>query len=129
MAKNKNIGVYSTNSIALKASLIEGVGVFATHSLNSGIELFTNWRESSRIYSQDELDSLGELRKYLCSYQDGYIGPDSFDNMHLSWFMNHSDNPNVGVIGDVTGKYISLREIQEGEELLIDYNIIGATII
>ena len=129
MAINKSTE-YSTNSIILKSSLIEGVGVFTTHSLDANIELFINWRKSSKIYSSNEYDSLGELRKYPCHYQDGYIGPDSFDNMHLSWFLNHSDNPNVGIIGDdVTGKYITLREIEEGEELLINYNLIGAIMI
>jgi len=126
MERDKVPGAYSENSIELMVSLIDGVGVFATHCLNSGIELFTGWQENSRFYTQEEFESLGKLGRFPCRYLDGYIGPDRFDNMHLSWFMNHSDSPNVGVIGGSKGKYVSLREIQKGEELVIDYELCGA---
>jgi SET domain-containing protein len=119
-------GDYTQFSLILRASSIEGVGVFATHTLRSGVELFTGWEDSSKIYSEEEAQSLGELKKYLCRYGSSYIGPAKWDNMHLSWFLNHSKNPNIAATSGVMGKYYTLREIQKGEELSIDYNSIDA---
>ena len=117
---------YSEYSLILRASKIEGVGVFVTHTLALGAELFGDWILSSKIYKKEDLHALGELRKFLCHYKGDYIGPAHWDYLHISWFLNHSENPNIGVVGGVDGKYITLREIQTGEELLIDYNQIDA---
>jgi hypothetical protein len=49
-----------------------------------------------------------------------YGCPESFSLMTVSWYINHSKNPNVGC--DEHYKFVALRDIREGEELTADYN-------
>ena len=65
------------------------------------------------------------LVENYCLYdQDNYFVPDyGFKKMDVSLFLNHSDAPNIISIND--GEYFeATRDIEAGEELLIDYGAI-----
>lgn len=51
---------------------------------------------------------------------DFYLTPGSLEEVaDMSVFINHSCDPNVGFLGQVT--YVAMREIKAGEELCHDY--------
>ncbi|MGB4969387.1 MAG: SET domain-containing protein, partial [Saprospiraceae bacterium] len=52
-----------------------------------------------------------------------YVPADGFKTMDVSFFLNHSSEPNIISIND--GEFFeTLKEIECGEELLIDYGSI-----
>ena len=112
---------WSEYSAILAPSPIEGVGVFVTHDIKAGTIVLTGKCRVVRMHEEEiPLDFL----KYCTDIQNGYcLRPSRFDYMEIDWFLNHSFEPNVGI--DIKDDYYSLRNIQAGEELLIDYNCLG----
>jgi len=102
--------------VILKPSPIEGIGVFAIKDITKGC----------RDMSKTEVDTLPAHAQFLignyCLYDDtNYFLPgDGFKKIDVSLFLNHSDTPNIISIDD--GDYFeAIRDIQAGEELLVDY--------
>lgn len=51
-----------------------------------------------------------------------------FESLHYTWFLNHSDNPNIvekiiKSTPEIT-EYYSCKKIKKGDELLVDYKTI-----
>ena len=56
----------------------------------------------------------------FCPVVDDYfIAPSDFNQMTMSWYMNHSDEPNVTVVPDL--QFVTSRVIHVGEELTTNY--------
>jgi len=109
-------------SFRLKPSDIGGVGVFALHDIETDIPLALKPNEKVGIVRQRE-DIPDELIEYCIANQDGtYSCPPEFNHMHLVWYLNHSNQPNAELR---EMSYYSIRPIKAGEEILIDYNILG----
>ena len=77
-------------------------------------------------------DAVGELpehfRRLCCDYEfdDGYeVCPADFQSPALSFFINHSCDPNVAS-ADNWETMIVLRNIEAGEELTCDYGTVNA---
>ncbi len=75
---------------------------------------------------RSEIDALPEHSRKLvetyCLFDDThYWVPEyGFKVMDVSVYLNHSDQPNIISVND--GEFFeTLRDIEEGEELLIDY--------
>jgi len=49
-----------------------------------------------------------------------YFPDHSLNAIDISYFLNHSDNPNVGPRAD-GNEFVTLRNIKKGEELFSDY--------
>ncbi len=118
--------------VMLRPSPIAGVGVFAVRNIPRGCrEMFgpPDPADEWVTLSHAELDNLPlharQLVENYCLYdQVHYFVPRAgFKKMDLSLFLNHSDTPNLVSIDDGAW-FETLREIQEGEELLIDYGAI-----
>ena len=116
--------------VMIRPSPIEGIGVFAIRDIPTGCRsMFSapladkdEWLKIPR----KEIDALPAHSKQLietyCLYDDDhYFVPEyGFKKMDLVNFLNHSDEPNVISIND--GEYFeAVRDIQYGEELVIDY--------
>jgi len=113
-------GVYTR----LKPSKIHGVGVFAIRHIPKGTPVFTHdnqpiaWVDKKSIGSIPK--SLRDLYDDFCIIKgDKYGCPEHFDMLTTSWYLNHSNNPNVAV--DDGYRFYALRDIEEGEELTVDY--------
>jgi hypothetical protein len=52
-------------------------------------------------------------------HDDKYGCPKHFDALTVSWYLNHSDQPNVAA--DANYRFSALRDIDAGEELTVDY--------
>jgi len=119
--------------ITLKPSPVHGIGVFALRDIPKGCKtLFSrNVGEWIRVPISD-IDQLPDQTRNMvetyCLYDEThYYLPDyGFKVMDLVNYLNHSSTPNVISVND--GEYFeSLREIKEGEELLVNYGEIVDT--
>ncbi len=112
----------------LAASSIHGLGVFANENVAPGriISRFmppldvTLPPEYIPILSPAEQEYL-KIYAYHSIFSQLYVLTGDHDR-----FMNHSDDPNVGMNPDGTSTNIALREIAAGEELTCDYRTFDA---
>jgi len=117
--------------IMLKPSLIEGIGVFAIRDIPKGCRtIFSAGVGEWITISIDEVEKLPAHSRNLvetyCLYDDeNYFVPDyGFKLMDLVLYLNHSSNFNIASVND--GEYFeALRDIQAGEELLVNYSSIA----
>ena len=113
--------------VTLKTSPIHGIGVFAIRDIPKGCKHFfsKNIGEWIKLPISDveKLPAYSkELIETYCLYdEENYFVPDyGFKVMDLVNYLNHSNTPNIISVND--GVYFeAIRDIQCGEELLIDY--------
>jgi SET domain-containing protein len=134
MSKKDLLAELSDNTyIMLRPSTIAGVGVFALIDIPKGCRAMFSKPDAAEEWitlSKAEVDALPPHSKFMvenyCLYDDDlnyFVPAQGFKKMDLSVFLNHSDTPNVQSIND--GDYFeTLRQIQAGEELLINYGSI-----
>ena len=120
----------SKTYVMIKPSPLHGIGVFAIRDIPKGTkdifsEGFGDWIKVSK----QEVDALPKHSRDLienhCLFdEDHYFIPEyGFKLVDLVIYLNHSDTPNVQSLNDGE-QFEALRDIQEGEELLVDYGTI-----
>ena len=130
MTKEELLQELASNTwVMIKPSPIEGIGVFALQDIPKGCRsMFSKANEQEQwiTVSKAEVEKLPAHAKDLvanyCLYDDeNYFIPDyGFKKMDLVNFLNHSDTPNILSINE--GEFFeAIRDIQKGEELVIDY--------
>jgi len=115
----------SDKSFILKPSEIigAGVGVYALHDIEPNTWLAIKPHGESLGVKVKEEDIPKELITYCIANDDGtWNCPPDFSHMHLVWYLNHSHSPNADKRKD---GYYSLGHINAGEEITIDYNVLG----
>jgi SET domain-containing protein len=110
--------------VRLKPSKIHGVGVFAIKRISKGDLIFPDDDGEMTWVNKKLIDKLPAAIKRLyidfCVYEgDRVLCPSSFNRMTISWFLNHSDNPNVAC--DENYCFTALRDIEVDEELTANY--------
>ena len=118
--------------VMLRPSPVAGIGVFALRSIPKGCrDMFSKPDPNEKwiILTKEEVLNLPTHAKILvenyCLFDANqyYVPDNGFKALDVSLFLNHSDTPNIISIED--GNYFeTLRDIAEGEELLIDYGSI-----
>lgn len=130
MTKEKLLQELAQNTwVMLKPSPIGGIGVFALRDIPAGCrDMFSKPDDTGEwiTVSKNEIETLPAHAQFLvgnyCLYdEDNYFIPaQGFKKMDLALFLNHADEPNIISVND--GDYFeTLRDIKEGEELVIDY--------
>jgi len=130
MTKSELLKEISQNTyVALQASPIAGVGVFAIKDIPKGCrEMFSkpDPTENWITISKEEVNALPAHAQWLignyCLFdeQNYYVPEQGFKKIDISLFLNHSDSPNIISIND--GDFFeAIRDIKAGEELVIDY--------
>jgi len=125
LIENANNNVYCR----LQCSKTHGIGVFAIRdiSMNTNpFKLSANGCEG--IYAIDDNPSLiekinhPEVKKMVKDF--GGFPKKGFNSMTISWYMNHSDKPNMNIATSLCDKLVfsTNKLIKKGEELLINYN-------
>ena len=102
-----------------------GVGVFATHDILAGtyLRLFGDDNPIRRLPKSAVPEP---LRGFCVDRGDALVCPPDFGYMPVGWYLNHSQTPNT-VLKDKFGQYgkwFAVRDIQSGEEIMIDYNFL-----
>lgn len=99
-----------------------GIGVFATHAIAQGtfLRLFGDRDAPDPVTKECRVQDVPDAFRMYCLHRpDGVIRPADFGCMEIGWFLNHSKHPNARHAGY---DYYAARDIQEGEEITIDYN-------
>jgi len=114
----------------LKPSPLHGIGVFAITAIQKGErKIFSDHEREWIEVSKEEVDALPQHARSLvenhCLFNEThyYIPEYGFKILDLAVYLNHSDQPNLISIND--GEFFeAIRDIEAGEELLIDYGTI-----
>ena len=113
------VSEWALNDVEVKASPIEGLGLFAVRSFRAGqrIRRINVVRE---VTPETPLrEDLGERADH-CDYPDGKIVLLGFPDRHV----NHSCDPSAYVSYEGGSCYlVARRDMQTGEEITCDYNI------
>lgn len=119
------------NYVMLKPSALHGIGVFAIRDITKGCRtIFSKGVDGWVKLSYNEVKQLPAYSRNLvetyCLYdEEYYFVPDyGFKLMDLSLYLNHSSQPNIQSVNEGE-QFEALRDIKEGEELLIDYGTIA----
>lgn len=117
--------------VALKPSPVHGIGVFAIRDIPKGCRTIFSKSAGEWIkLSFEEVEQLPAQSRNLietyCLYDEThYFVPDyGFKLMDLVLYLNHSAEPNIVSINEGE-QFEALRDIKEGEELLVDYGTIA----
>jgi SET domain-containing protein len=107
-----------------------GVGVIAIRSIPQGTDPFKNCDpfgdvleiSESEFEASDAPEEAKELARDFCALQNGtYFVPDyGIDAIDKSYFLNHSDTPNLTTHDDGES-FVALRDIAKDEELTANY--------
>lgn len=104
-----------------------GVGVFAVRDIGEGVDPFPGaWHGEYVEVSPEDLKTLPAgvqkmVRDYCIFQEPVWLVPEvGFNRLDISFFINHSNTPNVAT--DDGERFYALRNIAEGEELLVNYN-------
>ncbi len=118
-SEERIIQSYISKKIVKKTSKIHGKGLFCRvgKTIKSGeIVIIKGGHELRR----DELCSDGVIDSYLPIDDDMFLGAKTKSEKELvKLYINHSCDPNVGILGDRT--FVAIRDISQGEELTMDY--------
>jgi hypothetical protein len=108
----------------LKPSPLAGVGVFAIRPIPRGTYIFEPDDDDLVTVSTKWVQALeAPLRRLYEDFcvlkADIYKCPSSFNKLTPSWYLNHSDRPNVAA--DRSLQFYALRDISVDEELTANY--------
>ena len=110
-----------------------GVGVFAIREIKKGFRLFEGDSGAVVRVPQALVEKIPDLavrQMYVdfCPKREGnFIAPVDFNELTMSWYMNHSLNANV--TGDKSLQFTANRTIAIGEELTIDYRTLSDDVV
>ncbi len=112
-------------SFLLKPSPIAGVGVFVTHPIKKGTRLlvFSGAAPTRKIKMSEAKKNpvLAKFVEFFAVASGGWVYcPANFSAMPVGWYLNHSDKSNAH--HDEGYRYYASRDINEGEEVTINYN-------
>jgi hypothetical protein len=114
-------------NVRLKPSKVcSGVGVFSIIPIKKGTVIFKDVTEDNIHIKWEEIKDVDkrvkEYLKIICNFdEEGIYLSRTVNNINLSYFVNHSDKPNVkhDLDKDV---FIALRDIDIDEELVCVYD-------
>ena len=114
-------------NVRLKPSKVcSGVGVFSIIPIKKGTVIFKDVKEDNIHIKWEEIKDVDkrvkEYLKIICNFdEEGIYLSRTVNNINLSYFVNHSDKPNVkhDLDKDV---FIALRDIDIDEELVCVYD-------
>jgi uncharacterized protein len=124
MAVNKDKLPHRNLYTRIKASQ-KGVGLFAIRDIPRYTELFVGDFSDIVKVPVAEVEAIAdlELRQMYIDFcpvvDDHFVAPSDFNQMTMSWYLNHSDTPNVAV--DSQFQCTTSTLVAAGNELTADY--------
>jgi hypothetical protein len=128
MRKHILDSIKNESYVRLKPSKVcDGVGVFALRPIPKGIILFADVIPDKDFVRWDQLDDVdtivtGYLSSMCRTTSEGLYLSQTINNINLSYFVNHSDKPNV-VYDNTLDRYVTLVDVEEDQEILCKYNL------
>lgn len=119
--------IFNNCNVRLKPSKVcSGVGVFSIVPIKKGTIMFEDVNSDDIHIKWDELNGVDkrviDYLNVMCNTNtDGVYLSRTVNNINLSYFVNHSNNPNV--IHDLDKDvFITIRDIEVDEEIVCVYN-------
>lgn len=112
--------------VQLKPSKVcNGVGIFALRTIPKNTVLFTDVEPDSNLITWESLEGIDEqVLQYLNSIcntsEKGVYLNRTVNNINVTYYVNHSEQPNL-FHDKALDRFITLMEIQPGQELLCTY--------
>jgi hypothetical protein len=103
----------------------KGVGLFAIRDIPQGTKLFIGDVGHTVKMALSEVEKIpdSEVRQMYIDFcpliGNHFVAPSDFNRMTMSWYLNHSDNPNVLVIPEL--QFVTATFVMAGQELTADY--------
>lgn len=115
--------------VRLGPSSIHGIGVFAGQNIAAGTNVFGTDQREIRWVKSSELATLQltpfQQRFYddFAIRRDGLLGcPADFNQLSPGWYVNEpASGTSPNLVANATYELIAAREIEEGEELTVEY--------
>ncbi len=111
----------------VQASKIEGLGLFASEKISKGTAVWVYNPRFDISFEPEEVKIFDVLKQALIN-RYAYFSPESKKYIYCiddSRFMNHnSKNPNLDIVyvhGEIETRGIANRDIEPGEEILVNY--------
>lgn len=108
------------------SKVCDGVGVFSLCDIPKSTMIWKKRQKATKIlwnqipeWMQDNIASLT-----WCDNKGFWIDCD-LDRIYQAYYVNHSDNPNIGIDDDEF--YIAIQDIKKDEELLYRYSQLERT--
>jgi len=100
------------------------VGLFALRLLNKGTIINDPHVSKEKFFSTDVYKKLDKItQKVVADFcnllADGFYSVPDVNYMPISWFCNHSCDPNAGM--DKDGSIVLIKNVRGGVELTLDY--------
>lgn len=108
---------YISPKVEVRKSDIKGKGTFAINQIHTGEIVFI---KGGYILTKDTMyfEKYGDIYWPLDDYF--VLAPRTPEEVKdIKLYINHSCNPNCGILGDIKG--VAMREISPGEEITFDY--------
>ena len=139
--KHTNKGLYKSNLpdfnvyTRIMVSERHGVGVFAISDIKKGTYIFLENCETikikaNKLFLQNKSVEINQLYNDFCPKDESkgiYYCPENFNFMTISWYLNE-DNKNPNVACDKDFEFYAIRDINKGEELLANYDLIDSNV-
>jgi hypothetical protein len=106
-------------------SSTNGVGLFAIRDIPQGTRLFVGDIGQTVQIPVSEIEKIDnpELRRMYVDFcpviNNHFVAPSDFNQMTMSWYLNHSDTPNVTALPEL--QFVTSRFVAVAEELTVDY--------
>ncbi|MCB9450465.1 MAG: SET domain-containing protein-lysine N-methyltransferase [Anaerolineaceae bacterium] len=112
MSTSEESSCYFSSRLEVRHAGDKGVGMFAREPIYAGELLLAM---GGKILTHERLADTGHTFSIQIE-ENAYICPIQEENAYR---INHSCNPNVGVVGQIT--FVALQDIAPGEEICYDY--------
>jgi SET domain-containing protein len=114
--------IFPSSNIYANQSSIEGLGVFARHSIKEGDVI----EEAPLILiPEDQLSDLTKTRLLEYYFAWGHKFSEAAIGLGFASLYNHSFEPNAKYIKDVENsvlRFVAIKDIKQDEEIVVNYN-------
>tara|TARA_Y100001938_G_C8090184_1_gene434546 strand:+ start:2089 stop:2511 length:423 start_codon:yes stop_codon:yes gene_type:complete len=129
MKKSEIINFLSCTYCRIKKSDIHGIGVCAIIDISKDTNLFPDCScdlKNMKAISKEEVHHLNAptikmMSDFFIETKTHYFTTTSLNKINISYFLNHSDNPNCEW-REEDDSFRPLTDIKEGEELTLNYH-------
>ena len=132
-AKQKILNNLKNTYARLRASKIEGVGVFAVREIPKGKDPFIGIKNAK--WHEFKMSDFKNMDKEVIRLIDDffvieknhtvYVPETGLNGIDISFFVNNSKNPNLKIAGNGENEALvfkTIRKIKKGEELTVSYS-------
>jgi len=120
----RNAASYRSINTEIRKSVTEGRGLFAKKPIGKGEIVSVRGGHIIPRQMENEIEKPDGYWGYPIADEFVLAPLDTQEVEDVMMFLNHSCEPNVGILGQII--FVAMRNIDRGEELTIDYAMFGA---